>query len=500
MKKLLLLSAIILIVIPSVRAQTATPDNVLGRILLQVEANGEAWYVSPETKDRYYLANGTAAYTALETFGLGITNGDLENIPIGLEERFEELDSDNDGLSDKLEEAIGTNVFDNDSDGDGYHDGTEVTRNFDPLGSGTMAINSELVDAVSGLILLQVESRGQAWYVNPADAKRYYMKDGASAYEIMRFLSLGITNTNLEGIPISQNSSVPPFESELEYTPWSDQIMSIDFSDYNSFTNSENQTVFESGIYKVYFPNLDSDIDLFGRYQLSQMKVCHEEISEYIGQDLFYPGEFSIDFEINEERSRTVCCQNLKISIWESTDNMLNKYLSDDAYWKDDTLDFNTCHSGHEETHRFFSNRNQMIPAWANEGLATYISEVVFAKKDGVPHIPVIGSRRETTCLENSYRWELSGLEFEYVDIGIENIYHSGASGPTYYTSACLWDYIDTTFGHQAFLDIMNGIRTLPVQSGLSQAEKSQVLINDVIRPITGSQIDEFLTKVGLNF
>ena len=30
--------------------------------------------------------------------------------------------------------------------------------------------------------------------------KRYYMKDGDSAYQIMRFLSLGITNKDLEQI------------------------------------------------------------------------------------------------------------------------------------------------------------------------------------------------------------------------------------------------------------------------------------------------------------
>ena len=47
---------------------------------------------------------------------------------------------------------------------------------------------------------MQVESRGEAWYLNPDDRRRYYMKDGESAYEIMRFLSLGITDENLEKI------------------------------------------------------------------------------------------------------------------------------------------------------------------------------------------------------------------------------------------------------------------------------------------------------------
>jgi len=50
--------------------------------------------------------------------------------------------------------------------------------------------------------LLQVEKNGEAWYLNPADGKRYYMKDGQLAYQIMRFLSLGITNNDLRKIDV----------------------------------------------------------------------------------------------------------------------------------------------------------------------------------------------------------------------------------------------------------------------------------------------------------
>ncbi|MDO8505631.1 MAG: S1C family serine protease [bacterium] len=54
---------------------------------------------------------------------------------------------------------------------------------------------------LAGFILLQVESHGEAWYVNPKDNKRYYMKDGATTYQIMRNFGLGITNANLVKIP-----------------------------------------------------------------------------------------------------------------------------------------------------------------------------------------------------------------------------------------------------------------------------------------------------------
>ncbi|MBT4857369.1 hypothetical protein HON52_04265 [Candidatus Uhrbacteria bacterium] len=114
-------------------------DRLAGQIMLLVDRDGEAWYIDPVTRFRYYLADGPTAYEFLRTFGLGITNADLEQVP----------------TSD------------------------------DAYGGGTMA------EALSGRILLQVEENGEAWYVNPSDLKRYYMADGAAAYTIMRELSEG---------------------------------------------------------------------------------------------------------------------------------------------------------------------------------------------------------------------------------------------------------------------------------------------------------------------
>ena len=45
----------------------------------------------------------------------------------------DDLDSDGDGLSDKLERQIGTNPFEPDTDGDGMHDGWEYNHGFNPL-------------------------------------------------------------------------------------------------------------------------------------------------------------------------------------------------------------------------------------------------------------------------------------------------------------------------------------------------------------------------------
>ncbi len=174
--------------------------RLAGRVLLQVELHGEAWYVDPESYKRYYLRNGDAAYDIMRSFGLGISNENLSKIQIGLDERFVDFDYDADYIPDKMEEALGTDMRLDDSDHDGYKDGEEIKNGFNPLGEGKLVFDEKLADKLRGRILLQVESHGEAWYVNPNDNKRYYMKDGDSAYQIMRFLSLGITNDNLAEI------------------------------------------------------------------------------------------------------------------------------------------------------------------------------------------------------------------------------------------------------------------------------------------------------------
>ena len=138
-----------------------------GYILLQVENHGEAWYINPLSEKKFYLKDGAAAYVMLRKFGLGIKNNDLAKIPVGIETRFSDADSDNDGLADKLEQGLGTDPDNQDSDNDGNIDGDEIKNGTNPLGSGSLSFDTKLINRISGRILIQAESRGEAWYVNP---------------------------------------------------------------------------------------------------------------------------------------------------------------------------------------------------------------------------------------------------------------------------------------------------------------------------------------------
>ena len=68
------------------------------------------------------------------------------------------------------------------------------------LGAGTLPINPAFSRTQAGRIFLAVEKNGEAWYVNPADFKRYFLGRPADAFAAMQKLGLGIKNADLEKI------------------------------------------------------------------------------------------------------------------------------------------------------------------------------------------------------------------------------------------------------------------------------------------------------------
>lgn len=116
--------------------------RLLGTILLQVEKAGEAWYVYPRTRTRYYLGRPDDAFSIMRRLGLGAKH-----------------------------DFIVSTIF-------------YPTR-------------------LLGSILIDVESHGEAYYIYPKDRRAYYLGRPADAFLIMRSLGLGITDKDLAGIPIT---------------------------------------------------------------------------------------------------------------------------------------------------------------------------------------------------------------------------------------------------------------------------------------------------------
>ena len=57
--------------------------SLSGRVLIQVEEHGEAWYVNPSDLKRYYMADGDDEYRIMRELSLGTLMSDISEIPIG---------------------------------------------------------------------------------------------------------------------------------------------------------------------------------------------------------------------------------------------------------------------------------------------------------------------------------------------------------------------------------------------------------------------------------
>jgi len=69
--------------------------------------------------------------------------------------------------------------------------------------------NTALRASVKGKIVLRVQARGEAYFLCPRTGTLSYLKDGAAAYSVMRQCGLGITNADLAKVAISKNSASP---------------------------------------------------------------------------------------------------------------------------------------------------------------------------------------------------------------------------------------------------------------------------------------------------
>jgi hypothetical protein len=208
-KKILVFSVIGLAVLcasfplASMAASKNLSSRVAGRILLQVEKKGEAWYVDLKG-EKSYLGKPSDAFGLMRKIGVGITDSDIAKIQVGDKNLLSasSTDSDVDGLSDAIETALGTVINSNDTDGDGKDDKTEVLNGYDPnSATNTVSlIDEKFAKKQAGKILLQVQKNGEAWYVYPGDNKRYFLGQASDAYKVMRELGLGILEKDIQKI------------------------------------------------------------------------------------------------------------------------------------------------------------------------------------------------------------------------------------------------------------------------------------------------------------
>lgn len=134
-------------------------------------------------------------YNLILTVGTGISRNDLARIPVADANISTGVDTDTDGLSDAVEDALGTDKTKADTDGDTYNDRNEILNGFDPLAANrNLPLDIEYSNRQKGRILIAVEGNKEAWYVNPGDGKRYFLGQPGDAYKAMRSVEFWTKN------------------------------------------------------------------------------------------------------------------------------------------------------------------------------------------------------------------------------------------------------------------------------------------------------------------
>lgn len=136
----------------TIHAQTRSlnlAERLSGRILLQVENHGEAWYIDPISKQRFYLGTANDAFQLLRSKGLGIRHSDVESY----------------------------------------------------LRLGRFPAR------LAGRILIDVGDRGQAYYILPQTLRAARLGTADETYQVLRQNGLGIKNQDLNKIPSAPQTS-----------------------------------------------------------------------------------------------------------------------------------------------------------------------------------------------------------------------------------------------------------------------------------------------------
>lgn len=256
--------ACIILILPCTTGATSIAEQTSGKILLQVEHHGEAWYVNPANELRYYLGSPSDAFKLMTKLGVGITDANLQLIP-------------------------------------------KAKQHWDG--------NAELMPRVRGKILLQVEQHGEAWYVDPASGKRHYLGSPNDAYQLMTQLGIGITTANLRQIEKAgkqDSDRVPdsylldiPFTSQAPTGDWSapfgeacEEAILVMVSHWKAGTGFSASQV-ESEIYNI----VDWENTVYGKNEDTSVNETANTAEQLLG--------------LNVHTSRTVTIKRLKQLISE---------------------------------------------------------------------------------------------------------------------------------------------------------------------------------------
>lgn len=201
---LLFLSGVLFFFSPT-QAQTL-PERLTGRILLQVESHGEAWYVNPTNLKRYYLGRPSDALVLMRQLSLGISEAEFAT----------------------------------------WNQGAPAWA--------------------KGRLFLRPESHGEAYYVD-LNQRWHYLGRPDDAWQLLRQQGLGITNIDLNKIPaatsapLSATIALPSPTSSLDLDHLSSLTWKYRQENYEqNFSLSSQLNKDYAASLKVFYYNDQADV------------------------------------------------------------------------------------------------------------------------------------------------------------------------------------------------------------------------------------------------
>ncbi len=331
-------------------AKTYFINEVTGKIVINKDDHGKAWYVLPADKKRYYLGKQDDALKIAKGLALPLDPRQLPGLgPIATYNQ--ELDSDQDGLSDNLETWLATDGHKADSDNDGYNDKLELDNNYNPLGAGKLTTNKNLQKKYQGNFLFNTQMPG-LFYLNPANKKLYYLENSAALLKLVQTTGVYLANfelNNIEGLTvgpefmneqIKKESTVQaPTPDTLTYSNTKDGY-SFDFPtswtikkypdspDLIHITNAERDFIAEDKasimLQIVDFQTTPASLTNFKTIAKDGAKLINEKTSKIVGKEAYTD---TVQYKLMRKRRAIIAIGNNKfLSITLDTNHENNSY------------------------------------------------------------------------------------------------------------------------------------------------------------------------------
>ncbi len=152
----LISTMLVSMLMPVVTHATAVDEELTARLkgytLLSVDEGGALYYVQPDTGIAKYLGTHEATWAVIKSEMIGITNADLARV--------------------ETDAALRTRLM--------------------------------------GRFLLAVEAKGEVHYLRPSDQKLHYLGTGASTFDKLKFLALGVNEENMLKLQVDRGTQSTP--------------------------------------------------------------------------------------------------------------------------------------------------------------------------------------------------------------------------------------------------------------------------------------------------